>query len=204
MQIMEAALGAFAAKGFAATTVDEIAARAGLTKGTIYLYFADKETLFVEALRWRIGSAFPGLPGPGVARSPEELVQWLVRSALSLFHQPDFLSVVALLMGEANRFPSMARRYYRDVILVLNRAVAAALKELADEGKLRDDLDFLVVGRALVGMVLVFALSQEVLRGKEVLPISEESIATNVMALALDGLRLRQGGPAHGSKDAVE
>jgi len=192
-QIMEAALGVFARRGFSAATLDEIAGRAGVTKGTIYRYFSDKETLFIETLRWKIGGAIGGLDMPKGQESAEMLVERVVRSALSLFHEREFLSVVALLVGEANRFPTVAKRYYRDVILVMNRAIAQAVSVLAERGKLRADLDPLIVGRALVGMVMVFGLSQELLRGKEILPISERDIARTVISLALDGLRGREG-----------
>lgn len=192
VQIMEAALGVFARRGFSAATLDEIAGGARVTKGTIYRYFSDKETLFIETLRWKIGEAMGELDMPQGQESAEALIERVVRSALSLFHEREFLSVVALLVGEANRFPMVAKRYYRDVILVMNRTIAQALSVLAERGKLRADLDPLIVGRALVGMVLVFGLSQELLRGKEILPISEQDIARTVMALALDGLRGRE------------
>ncbi len=192
VQIMEAALGVFARRGFSAATLDEIAGRAGVTKGTIYRYFSGKETLFIETLRWKIGGAIGELDMPEGQESAETLVERVVRSALSLFHEREFLSVVALLVGEANRFPTVAKRYYRDVILVMNRTIAQAVSVLAERGKLRADLDPLIAGRALVGMVLVFGLSQELLRGKEILPISERDIARTVISLALDGLRGRE------------
>src|SRR6202040_177631 len=53
--ILEAALDEFSAKGFAAARLDDVARRAGVAKGTIYLYFADKESLFQELIRAKMG-----------------------------------------------------------------------------------------------------------------------------------------------------
>src|ERR1700686_1050034 len=53
--ILDAALDEFSARGFAAARLDDVAARAGVAKGTIYLYFADKESLFQELIRDKMG-----------------------------------------------------------------------------------------------------------------------------------------------------
>src|ERR1700761_1208757 len=64
-EILDAALTVFAAKGFAAARMDDIAKAAGVTKGTIYLYFADKEALFKALVRDAIGPAIGAVPADG-------------------------------------------------------------------------------------------------------------------------------------------
>src|SRR5262249_57566169 len=62
--ILSAALDEFAARGFAATRLDDIARRAGVAKGTIYLYFRDKESLFQDLVRAMLSPIIPRLQAP--------------------------------------------------------------------------------------------------------------------------------------------
>src|SRR6201995_783879 len=61
-EILDAALSVFAEKGYAGTRMDEIARRAGVTKGTIYLYFESKEAVFKSLVRESIGATLAGVP----------------------------------------------------------------------------------------------------------------------------------------------
>jgi len=121
----------FVARGFAATRLDDIARRAGVAKGTIYLHFKDKESMFEELIR----AAIVPLVGPLQAPPPPNAS---IRDALEGFARM-FVQQVAttrrgdiirLIIAEGPRFPAIADFYYREVI---SRGLAGmrALIELA-------------------------------------------------------------------------
>ncbi|WP_245926741.1 TetR/AcrR family transcriptional regulator [Breoghania corrubedonensis] len=117
-EILHAAFDIFAEKGFAQTRLDDVARRAGIAKGTIYLYFPDKETLFVELLR---EAAQPVLGGMQAAASlPELPVEEVLRRIHALFVREILNTrrkhLLHLLMQEGPRFPAIAEFYYRDIV----------------------------------------------------------------------------------------
>jgi AcrR family transcriptional regulator len=115
--IIEAALDEFVARGFAATRLDDVAKRAGVAKGTIYLHFKDKEALFQELIRTALVPLISRLAAPPPAGGS-------VRAALEGFAQTFAQEVVTtrrgdivrLIVAEGARFPSVADFYYREVV----------------------------------------------------------------------------------------
>src|SRR4030088_972214 len=115
--ILHAALDEFSARGFAAARLDDVAKRAGVAKGTIYLHFKDKEALFQELIRTALGPLSGRLSAPPPAGSS-------VRAALEGFAQTFAQEVVStrrgdivrLIVAEGARFPSVADFYYREVV----------------------------------------------------------------------------------------
>src|SRR5438105_234712 len=115
--ILAAALDEFSARGFAAARLDDVARRAGVAKGTIYLYFRDKEALFQELVRSVISpliarfeaSAEIDLPARVVA---ERIVDMFVREVYGTRRK----DVIRLIIAEGPRFPKLAEFYYREVI----------------------------------------------------------------------------------------
>src|SRR5215831_383243 len=114
--ILAAALDEFSLRGFAAARLDDVARRAGVAKGTIYLYFRDKEALFQELVRSVIGpliarfeaSAEIDLPARVVA---ERIVEMFVREIYGTRRK----DVIRLVIAEGPRFPKLAEFYYREV-----------------------------------------------------------------------------------------
>src|SRR5579862_507626 len=116
-EILEAALASFKERGFAATRLEDVAARAGVTKGTIYLYYPSKEELFKAVVR---GELLPNierleasLSGPGpVAPLLERLfTTWATEFV------PSPVSVLPkLVIAEAGNFPELARFYLETVV----------------------------------------------------------------------------------------
>ncbi|MFO1248002.1 MAG: TetR/AcrR family transcriptional regulator [Alphaproteobacteria bacterium] len=117
-EILQAALACFADKGFAGTRMDDIAARAGITKGTIYLYFDSKEAVFKALARQSIGeriaaitAQLSGADGP----APEQLR--FVLTTLGYFASTkDEVVLAQVLLAEANNFPELAEFWRREII----------------------------------------------------------------------------------------
>jgi AcrR family transcriptional regulator len=115
--ILAAALDEFSKQGFAATRMDDVARRAGVAKGTIYLYFADKEALFQELVRAMLGPLVANLDKLRMTDIP-------VRTALEGFanlfvtglYGTRRRDVAQLVISEGARFPKLAEFYYREVV----------------------------------------------------------------------------------------
>jgi AcrR family transcriptional regulator len=124
-EILAAALDEFSARGFAATRLDDVAQRAGVAKGTIYLYFRDKESLFQELIRTMLTPLVGTIEAMGKADLP---ISALAEHFADLFVREVYKTrrkdVIRLMIAEGPRFPNLAEFYYREV---LSRIIAAAL-----------------------------------------------------------------------------
>src|SRR5262245_13518099 len=115
--IIDAALDEFIARGFTATRLDDIARRAGVAKGTIYLHFKDKESMFEELIRTAIVPLVGRMQGPPPAgASVRDLIEAF---ALNFIHEIVSTrrgDIVRLIVAEGPRFPAIADFYYREVV----------------------------------------------------------------------------------------
>ena len=138
--ILAAALDVFAAQGFAAARLDDVAKRADVAKGTIYLYFADKEALFQELIRAQLSPVVGGVIHASHADIPlrqfaEQLIEVFVRDVFGTRRK----DVIRLIITEGPRFPKLAEFYYREVIARVLEAVRALLRRAVERGELKDD-----------------------------------------------------------------
>jgi AcrR family transcriptional regulator len=138
--ILSAALDEFSAQGFAATRLDDVARRAGVAKGTIYLHFRDKEALFQELIRSVLG---PFVGTLELALKADLPVRQIAEQALELFvrevYETRRKDVIRLILTEGQRFPQLAEFYYREV---LSRAIAAfrqLMRGAVERGELKSD-----------------------------------------------------------------
>lgn len=115
--IVKAALEEFTKQGFAAARMDDIARRAGVAKGTIYLRFKDKDALFEAIIREEISPLVNAAASP--LKPGESVRAFLDRTVMPLFHDPGpsrRTAVLRLLIAEAARFPKLAELYFRTVV----------------------------------------------------------------------------------------
>jgi len=116
--IIEAAMDEFIARGFAATRLDDIARRAGVAKGTIYLHFKDKESMFEELIRTAIVPMINRLwatpPQPGA--SVRDMVEGFAKTFIEEVATTRRGDLVRLIVAEGPRFPAVADFYYREVV----------------------------------------------------------------------------------------
>jgi AcrR family transcriptional regulator len=138
-EIISAALEVFADRGFAATTLEDIARKAGVTKGTIYLYFENKEALFKALIR---GTIVPVIAkGEAIAQaftgSARDLFEKLVREYWRLVGETSLSSIPRLMIAEAGNFPQLARFYYQEVITRGHRLMAGVLERGIKAGEFK-------------------------------------------------------------------
>jgi len=117
-EILEAAFTEFARNGYAATTLDQIAERAGVTKGTIYVYFENKEHLFISMVRELTKATLDTVHG--MFERHEGSTASLLRAVFGFIYQHIVedrrrREVARMLIAEAGRFPALADRYYEEI-----------------------------------------------------------------------------------------
>jgi AcrR family transcriptional regulator len=138
--ILAAALAEFAARGFAATRLDDVARRAGVAKGTIYLYFRDKESLFQELVRTMLSPLVGAIEAAPLRdlpiRAVAELIVDVFVNEIYATHRKD---VIRLILAEGPRFPKLAEFYYREVISRVLPIVRARLALAVERGELEHD-----------------------------------------------------------------
>ena len=139
--ILKAALDEFSERGFAAARLDDVARRAGVAKGTIYLYFKDKEALFQELVRFQIGPVVGALEAVLASDLPLAVI---VEHALDIFVREIYgthrKQVLRLIISEGPRFPALAEFYYREVLAHILKAVRARLARAVERGIAGDEL----------------------------------------------------------------
>lgn len=138
-EIVAAALEVFVERGFAATKVADVARRAGVTKGTVYLYFESKEALFKAVVRETIVPVIA--QGEALARSftgsAQELVERLVREYWRLVGETALAGIPKLMMAEASTFPELTRFYYEEVVTRGHRLMAGVIERGITNGEFR-------------------------------------------------------------------
>jgi AcrR family transcriptional regulator len=138
--ILDAALDEFSARGFAATRIDDVARRAGVAKGTIYLYFRDKEALFQELVRAMLVPLVAALEAPPPADVP---IRVLLAAFADLFVREVYSTkrraVLRLVITEGARFPKLAEFYYRTVVERGMTAMRALIERAMKRGELKHD-----------------------------------------------------------------
>lgn len=156
--ILAAALDEFTERGFAAARMDDVARRAGVGKGTIYLHFQDKEALFRELVIATLGPLVAQLESLPDRDAPARAV---LEGVFALFAKEIYATkrreVLRLVMTEGPRFPHLAEFYYRNVVERAIAALRGVLRRAHARGELRHDrlgeFPQLVIAPALVAIL---------------------------------------------------
>ena len=143
-ELLQAALSLFVEKGFAATRVEEVAALAGVSKGTLFLYFETKEDLLKAVIRENIANLFPAWNEEfnSFQGSSSEMLRYAMRSWWERIGNTPASGIPKLVMGEAQNFPEIANFYHAEVIEPGVALIRRILQRGIDCGEFRKiDLD---------------------------------------------------------------
>lgn len=146
-ELLDAALTLFVEKGFAATRVEEVAARAGVSKGTLFLYFPSKEDLFKAVVRENIAGRFDewNQELETFDGSSADLVRYCLHSWWERIGMTPASGITKLVMSEARMFPELAAFYEHEVIEPGDRLLRRVLERGISRGDFRPtNLDYAV------------------------------------------------------------
>ena len=140
-EILEAAFVEFSRNGYAMTTLDQIAERAGVTKGTIYVYFENKEHLFISMVREVTKATLDTVHE--MLETHEGSTADLLRAQFSFIYQHIVedrrrREVLRMLIAEAPRFPELADRYHQEILRPCLDMLRQAIRRGMDRGEFRN------------------------------------------------------------------
>lgn len=182
-QILLGAMQEFLVHGFAGTSMDKVAARAKVSKATVYSHFQDKQELFkvlIEKLaRERFQSVFGTEPLEG---DPKIVLRSLAGKALNcMLLDQEFRAFKRVLIGESDRFPELA-------ILCISSMIKPVIEILSKYLASRPELkisDPEATARIMLGSLVHFVMTQEMMHGKEVMPMESDRLIDALMELLL-------------------
>ncbi len=188
-EICAAALAVFAEKGFAAARLDEIAQRAGVSKGTLYLYFKDKEELFRAVVRDTVSPNIDQVKAALMAADlPFAHVAPMFLAKLSSVAATMPLgSVVKMVIGESGNFPELAKVWHDQVVSKALGVMVALIEKAQGRGEVRPG-DPRFHAFSLMGPMLMGLMYREVLQPAGGAPIDIEALARQHSDTVLKGL----------------
>ena len=202
-ELLDAALSLFVEKGFAATRSEEVAQRAGVSKGTLYLYFPSKEELLKAVIRQTLSAdiaegarLMATLDGPASHLLTEVLTHWWV----TVFNSPSS-GVFKLVITEMCNFPELAAFYAEEVIQPGTTIIQGLLQRGVDRGEFRDT-DLVATVHSIVMPMIMLCLHKHSLGAcgfAEPMLADPEGFIRHHLSLVLEGLRRRpESGPLPG------
>lgn len=204
-ELLEAALDLFVEKGFAATRVDEVAARAGVSKGTLFLYFPSKEELFKAVVRENIAGRFAewNTELESFVGTTSDVLRYCYQVWWERIGATKASGITKLMFSEAQNFPEIAQFYQQEVILPGRALVRRILQRGVERGEFQAmDLDY---GTYIVLAPMMFLMLWNNSMGPCSLPDEsfspEEYLRTQVDNM-LHGLCVRPGPAATPSSAA--
>jgi AcrR family transcriptional regulator len=177
--IIEAATEVFLQHGYLGATTDQVAARASVSKQTLYKHFADKQHLFAEIIMDTTVQVVDGLSdavastlqdAQDVRKALRDLADGFLRGLL----QPDVLRLRRLVIAEADRFPDVGRAWFDrgfDRALVI---LGEAMRRLADRGLLHNLSDPALAAYQFAGLIMYQPMNQVMFAGTDALPAADK------------------------------
>src|ERR1700733_10220110 len=191
-EIIEAAFAEFSRSGYATTTLDQIAERAGVTKGTIYVYFESKEHLFISMVREFTKAAYDTVQG--MYETHDGSTADLLRAQFSFIYQHIVedrrrREVVRMLIAEAPRFPELADRYHEEIHRPCMELLKQAIQRGVDRGEIRSSA---VTDCPLVIIAPIALVDMWMMMFDERYPLDLKTYFDAHLELVLNGLLAKQ------------
>lgn len=198
-ELLAAALQTFAERGYRATRLDEVAARAGVSKGTIYLYFQNKEDLLLSSLAHHLELLYEeslahleDQPGPSADR-----LRHALRRLWSAAQHPDWGRVYGLIIGEiATEHPAVFRQWTEQGAIRVWATLAAIIRQGQRSGELRADVGADEAARLLATGLLHQVYLQAHTAVGEIAPVTLDALAEAAVRVFVDGLLPARTAPA--------
>ncbi|MBW4633958.1 MAG: TetR/AcrR family transcriptional regulator [Iphinoe sp. HA4291-MV1] len=182
-QILQGAMHEFLVHGYAGTSMDRIAVCARASKATVYSHFQDKQELFKALVEKLAQERFHSVFGTECLEGdPKIVLRELATEALNqMLKDEEFRAFKRVVIGESGRFPELAQLYIRCLI---QPTIETLKSYLASHPELKIP-DPEATAQILVGSLVHFAMSQEMMNGKEILPMKSDRLIDALIHLIL-------------------
>jgi AcrR family transcriptional regulator len=183
-QILQGAMQVFLQQGYARTSMDRVAEAAKVSKNTIYNHFRDKEGLFTALIEQittnRFQIVFGSVPLQG---EPAVVLRQIAEKLLSvILPDREYISFLRLLIAESERFPKLAQ-------LFISHLPKKVLSILSEYFRSHPELNLPnpeATARIFMSSLMGYVLTQEILQGKEIIPLSQEDLIESLIVLISD------------------
>lgn len=188
-EICAAALEVFAEKGFAAAKLDDIARRAGVSKGTLYLYFKDKEELFRAVVRDTVAPNIEAVRDAVIAANPPfaQIVPMFLARFAELANRLPVGAVAKMVIGESRNFPELAKVWHDQVASKALAMLTGLIEQAQAKGEVRPG-DARLHAFTLMGPMLMGVIYRETLQPVGGAPLDIAALATQHAETVLAGL----------------
>ncbi|MBF2063353.1 MAG: TetR/AcrR family transcriptional regulator [Calothrix sp. C42_A2020_038] len=178
-KILTGAMQEFLAHGYAGTSMDRVAARAGVSKATVYSHFHDKEGLFRALIEQSAHKKFEDLFDKSLLEGePKVVLRYLITTALDgMLSDQEHQAFVRILIGESGRFPELAKAWIHDMMTPPLKIIC----EYLDSHPELNIPDSEATVRMMIGSMVHFMMTQELLHGKEIIPMETERLVECLM-----------------------
>jgi TetR/AcrR family transcriptional regulator len=196
-ELLDAALDLFVEKGFAATRSEEVAARAGVSKGTLFLYFPSKEELFKAVVRENISGRFAewAQEFEVFEGTTAEMVRYCMRVWWERIGATRASGITKLMISEARNFPELAAFYQQEVIRPGTELVRRILQRGVDRGEFRPiDVEYTVFSIVAPMIFLIMMKHSLGVCVPQEYPLDPERFVNAQVETLLQGLCVRTGG----------
>ena len=193
-ELLDAALELFVEKGFAATRAEEVAARAGVSKGTLFLYFPSKEELFKAVVRENIAGRFGewNQEFEAFEGSATDMVRYFMRMWWERIGATPASGITKLIISEARNLPEIAAFYQQEVIRPGTDLIRRILQRGMDRGEFRAlDLDYAVFSIVAPMIFLIMMKHSLGACAPQDYPLDPERYLTSQVETLLRGICVR-------------
>ncbi|OKH37112.1 TetR family transcriptional regulator [[Phormidium ambiguum] IAM M-71] len=190
-QILQGAMRIFLHHGYATTSMDRVAAEAGVSKQTIYSHFQDKERLFkalIERVTIRRLQAEYQSESELFQGEPVAVLSKLANSILRRMEDPEYIAFIRLVIAESGRFPELAQLYSNTVVQYGYRNLTAYFQSHPE----LNIPDSEASTRIFMGTIVGFILSQELLQGKHTMPMEKERLIKSLIRCILGDIATKE------------
>ena len=189
-ELLAAALDLFVERGYAAARLDDVAARAGVSKGTLYLYFENKEELFKAVVRENLVSALAEAEDwiERSAGNSRDLLRAFILSWWERVGQTKLSGISKLMMAESGNFPDVARFYHEEVISRCNALIIGILERGIARGEFRA-VDTVNANLVIVAPIVMLMMWKHSFHSCRLEPISPIDYLDCYLDLLINGLQ---------------
>ncbi|WP_198288493.1 TetR/AcrR family transcriptional regulator [Chamaesiphon minutus] len=184
-QILQGAMQEFLVRGYAGTSMEKVAAAAGVSKPTVYSYFKDKEVLFQVLIKnlaqKKFNSTFGSEPLVGEAKI---VLRNLAETAFKSFEDEEFSCFMRTIIGESGRFPELAKACTVSLFAPIYEVVK---KYIISHPELKIS-DPEAATSLFIGTLVYYHISQNMLEAREIMPIERYRVVDNLMEMMLKSI----------------